>query len=462
MSISPHPIPHLIIAAMVCTLTLPAWSQVPSTTPAEPAGVGAIVPPKISVPPTATQPAMLPHPQTPEEIQERYARVLGILKRPPATGVLIAEFNPNSMARAAGCMPGDIITNYGDEEITSENLLRRAVSQGIAEFRINDALPESLPLIVRRPTMDRATGLDRPIRVALSVSRGPLGVTALAVEAGVPATSNPPPTPRDDLTLLWDILPTIEPPPGKIFGHELWTRLYLGPEFYGYERTRLEKAGRTWALGVVSTMVQDRQIIGTQTCTIIFSPSDNRTTPGFTLESVDLEDALQNTRTTLEKKGLTIRGGVDPMTPPAAPDIARHQDLAAPTIVIGAHGGVGLVPVFAAPLVASVLPHEKDIVVPFAQLSEVDAATRLGFCFRTLGRRVIPPVNGVGQRQGGDTKPADAWAVEVLHFGRTEQTFYFDDQCVLVQAQLGGNLTAQRVKDEGAAQQGLLPTTTQK
>jgi hypothetical protein len=388
--------------------------------------------------------------------------VLAVLKRPPLGGVVIVEFAPDSPARAAGCRPGDILTGYGTQDITTEESLRAAVADAIAEHRRSDLAPDDIRLNLRRlspPSTAPGTARDdtsppssRTDLVSLRVPRGPLGISARAVEAGVPAALNPPPTPRGDFALEWDKVRTVEPEPGKLFGHELWLRLYEGQDFCGIEHMRIEHAGRSWSMAYESKLVQDHRIVGTLTCTMAFATSDNQQTPGFELDTLDLEDTIAGTRTTFLKKGLTVRGSSDALPiPPAPPDPSKHRDFVRPTVAIGQNGGVGVVPVFAIPLVASVLPQKQGLVVPFAQLNEQDMQTRIGYAFRTTGPEKLKPEKG---------DRIAVWGVEVLHFGRVEQTFYFDAQHELVRALLSpgeGGLHLERAADADAASQGIVP-----
>lgn len=450
-----------ISITLICTLlALAGMSREQSFAQTAPTSATAPAPNGVAIQPVTTSlndaSEILGAPQTPEEIVTRYLKVLAVLKYPPTTGVLIADFNPHSPALAAGCHPGDIITEFDLANITTEESLRTAVSQGIAEGQANDALPDYLLMRVRRvvaaPGNSPATKPPQTARITLRVPRGPLGITGLEVETALARPLNPAPTPRAAFALNWEKLPSVDPAPGQIQGHELWTRLYLGTQFYGYENVRLEKLGNTWAMALVSALVENHQVVGTQTCTLVFTPTDNRTAPGFTLNSLDLEDTLTGTRTTATKVGNTLRGIMDRLPP----EPAHPKNIQQATVPIGQNSGLGVIPVFAIPLVASALPHEKNVVAPFAQFSESDLQTRLGFVFRTTGQQKIT-VN---------KQERSLWGVEVLHFGRVEQTFYFDDQSLLVQAQLTGlpgrGLRAVRVHNQEAAQEGVTLLRTPK
>lgn len=383
----------------------------------------------------AAVPTALPPAQTSEELTERYQQVVAAMKRPPVSGVLIAEFGPNSAALAAGCRPGDIITGYAERDITTEASLRQAVAASVAEARLDAHAAPRVRLQVRRLTVSQPRGEMQ----TLFVARGPLGITGLETEAGVPLGLNPAGTPRGDFVMEWGAVPTLEPPTGKMMGQELWTRLYQGSEWVGFERTRVDKAGGTWTLAVTSWQVDHQRVVGQQTAVIGFTASDNRQAPGFGLEVADLEDTVTGTRATIEKKGATIRGSIDPLPGSAG----RHENVARPTAVIGQSSGIGVIPVYALPVAAAALPQRADIVAPFAQLSEADWQTRLGYAFKTLGK---VSVSGAGE----------LWAVQVLHMGRAEMTFYFSDQRELVRAELGAGLVAQRVGNEDEARRELI------
>jgi hypothetical protein len=351
-------------------------------------------------------PDILPPAKTPEELDARYQQVLAVLKDPPAPGALVVETGPDSPGRTAGIWPGDIITRYDARPITTDNDLRTAIADTAAqqEGQIS-AIDVRIPVKVRR----------KQETITLRVPKGPLALTIVSVEAGVPGPLNPPSSPRDKLRLEWNKVPhqigTTE--------HPTWTALELHRQPWAVERSALS-LGDSSAILTVTTSETDG---GQSSCRIDFSASDHQTTPGFLLNSLRYRDVDS---ITAQRHGLLMRG---------------TSSRAGQTTVINAPTTLTAVPTYAIATLAAALPQEPDLVLPIDELSEIDLQTRLGYVLATQGKQSLR----VGSQE------TSAWCVQVLHFARAEMTFWFDDHRQLIHADLGMGLKANAATPEQIA-----------
>ncbi len=126
------------------------------------------------------------------DIEAQYEDVLAALKNPPAHGVLVGEIEPDSPGIAGG-LRGDIITEYYGERINTLKDLREQVAEVTARA-ISD--PKSGSHVLLKAYRDGKT-------VVIQLPRGPLGIRAIEVQAGVPGPRNPPPNLRGTIKFDW-------------------------------------------------------------------------------------------------------------------------------------------------------------------------------------------------------------------------------------------------------------------
>lgn len=364
-----------------------------------------------------------PRATTPAELEDQYATVMRVMKDPPRPGVLVAELGPQSMAGHWGIQVGDIICEYDGKSVESEDALRTAVASSIAAEQADPTSDLRVNVRVRR-------GKEY---VTLNIPVGPMGITAIGVETGVAVPLNPPPTDRKDYAFDWNALPMYDRPEGQLVKHELWTRLCsdpVGNRLIGVERTRIQRQGSIWIMEVITRPVENGILQNPQTVLINFTVSDGKAIPPFRLETFDR--TADGKKVESERKGAAVKTTVT--------DIAtgKVSTFVSPTTI-------QVLPTFALPLAAAALPQQRDIVYSFTMLSEADLQTRLGYAMRTLGKQIM---------KSGD-RTIEGYAVEVLHFGRREMIFYFDDHRKFLYGDLGGGLYAERVADEASAHFGV-------
>ncbi len=383
------PMPETITALMLL-ITASAWAGPPAIAPSSST-------PSVDV---------LPPPRTPEELEARNQKVLAVLKNPAAPGALVVETGPDSPGRAAGIWPGDIITRYDGTGILTDKALRIAIANTVAlqEGRLS-TVDVRLPLQVRRGDQT----------IDLRVPKGPLGLTILTVEAGTPGPLNPPPSPREKLILAWPSAPrqTSTTP------HSQWTALTLHNEPFAIERSTLTAGEEACTLNITTAENGG----GEARDHIVFSTSDNQKIPGFALDIFSFHDVGD---TFAQRRGLYIHGTIQRAT--------DESVVAQPTTL-------DAVPTYAIATVAAALPQEAGLVMPLAQISEIDLQTRVGYCLATQGKMDL---------KHGD-KTTAAWCVQVLHFARPEMTFWFNDARELIHADLGMGLVADPATTEQIA-----------
>lgn len=364
-----------------------------------------------------------PRATTLAELEDQYALVMRVMKDPPRAGVLVAELGPQSLAARWGVHVGDIICEYDGKAVESEDALRTAVAGSIAAEQADPTSDLRVNIRVRRAS-DYVT-INLPV--------GPMGITAIGVEAGVPVPLNPPPTDRNEYGFDWQSLPLYERSEGQLVQHELWTRLctdIYGNHQIGIERTRVQRHGSIWIMEVLTRPVENGIVQNPQNVLINFTVSDGKSIPPFRLETFDR--TADGKRIESERKGATVKTTITEIS------TGKTTALVSPTTV-------QVVPTFALPILAAAMPQQRDIVYSFAMLSEADLQTRLGYAMRTLGKQVL---------KSGD-RTIEGNAVEVLHFGRREMIFYFNDQRQFIFGDLGGGLFAERVAGEKSAYIGV-------
>jgi len=136
-----------------------------------------------------------------------------MLRRPPATGVVVIEVEPDSPAARANLAPGDLIAFYNEREITSLDSLADAIrnAQNLAEVRA----------VVYRGRTAHET----------RIATGPIGIVGRAVEKGRGIEVFHKPTP---VTLDYSLLGT---------GNDEWREVFIGRQKIGYSHTTLRRDG---------------------------------------------------------------------------------------------------------------------------------------------------------------------------------------------------------------------------
>ena len=351
---------------------------------------------------------------TVEELQSRYEGVLGALKSPPTSGVLVVELGPESAGGAGGLRPGDVIIEYDgkrlDRPAEKDRLaVLRAAATATAEEKLN---PRSNPMTL-------LTVFRNGRSVGLQVERGALGVGAVGVEKGQAKPGNPPESPRGSFAMTWA-------------GAAGSFHVGDGDEIYGAEHRTLTVSGADAALTI------DARSAGPKSqelhhAMITYTATDRRESFAFALEALDYRDELTDIHA--ERRGKTIKatnrrrisGVQQTMERPVLPEA---------------------VPALAVPELAAALPQEAGIVLPLAQISEVDLQTRPGYALETLGKTKVSLF-------GQDTP---AFGVRLWHFGQAAGTFYFAPDRTLLKAVYDSGVTLERAASAAAADLGIVPT----
>jgi hypothetical protein len=357
--------------------------------------------------------------KTVEELESRYAAVLLAMKNPEVTGILVGELGPNSLGAAAGLRPGDILTQYEGVKLDNRadedraEMLRDAVGKVLIDGDKPGADPK-VTLVVRRG------GKTMVLRAA----RGPLGVRAMAVEAGVGLPMNPRASERGSFALAW----------GEMSG---WFKVGGLEGNYGAERQLFGVTGKTATL-TVSTRglgVDGRVEADGQAAGIRMGISDRKETYGINIDTISYIDEI-------ESVGARVRGGK------VSGEITRkatgiRQSVERPTVPEA-------VASLAVPSLAAALPKEAGVVMPLAVISETDLQTRLGYALETRGEQPL--------KMG--TEDVKCYVVRLWHLGQVESTYYFSPKRELIYAEtesgLGG-VTLTRVESEGEAIKGMVP-----
>ena len=362
--------------------------------------------------------------KTAAELEARYTAILVALKNPPATGILIAELGPYSAGARAGLRPGDVVTEYDGTKLDNRadanraEMLRVAVAKAIGESERPWANPQ-VALIVKRAGKT----------VVINADRQPLGLRALAVEAGVGLPPNPPATSRGSFALEWT-------PSGG------WYHVgdVTGPD--GAEQQEFAVVRQVATLTVATRVINagGKIVADAQAATIRMNVSDRTTTYGVTLDQFTYRDELADVSAMCKAgmvKGTIVRRLTD-----------IKQQLERPTLPEAICS-------LAVPSLAAALPQKENIVLPLAVIDELDLQTRMGYALETRGKATMTIAS----------EARDGFSVRLWHFGQVEATYFFSPQRELIFAEYEagvGGVKLLRAANEEAAIKALvtLPGTT--
>ena len=346
------------------------------------------------------------------DVESQYQAVLAEMRHPTATGILVTEIEPESPGGAAGLQAGDIIYHYAGSTVHDLDTLRRRLADQIAA-----KLTEPLAGTPGVEEVKVLLGVHRGDKdVILQVSRAPLGIRAIEVEAGAPANLNPPPSLRGSIVLAWADLAKMQP-------------MDAAPAFY-----RTMDTTDTWTSWQRRTFVA-----GTDDFTVQFENHhvDPSTGEPVASEAVDLRvrtgdyshepafllDSLQETMHTpegadilnnAERHGLSLRTQ-GKTSYPMRVLLRPATDVDCP---------LDSLPEPALPMVAAALPQDAGgAALQLHLLSLRDFVPRPGYLLISRGK----------QARDASNSASAAWRVDLLHCGVTIETFWFDDRRQLVQ-----------------------------
>ena len=398
-------------------------------------------------------------------LQQAYQRVLTVLREPPATGLAIVSLQLPPAALRSGLQPGDIIVRVGSTAALSPGALRRAIRRNthsvlaLTVARGQRLKHLTLPLSPASPGASLGATGSLGHAVALGQTAG-LHLATLAVIAGAPAPLNPPATPRGRYTLHWRQVPTLQPQPGQVLGHDMWL-LVLDRHFAcGAWHVQIASRGGRWMVrwniqGIRGGPLAPnawRLTLGRRAGLLVLrrgrrwslSPPARAIRP-----AVQSVKSPQFTRC----RGATRCGELTaPRTPSPLLDAAAARPGPWRRTSVWCRGPVligrtdrdgqhflwrretvpGALPLPGLMVLAAALPHRRGIVLPVAELSGEPLATQLGCVLQTLGR-MPTTVGGVRVK---------AWAVQELLFDVPQATFWFADQGALLKLQWGRRFTA--------------------
>jgi len=367
---------------------------------------------------------------TPNTIEDNYQVVLSEMKHPPTTGILVTEIEPDSPAGPAGLQAGDIIYHYAGDTVRDLDSLRKKVADVFAS-ELAENNDNKVLLGVHRAGND----------VILQLPRAPLGIRAIEIDAGVPVTPNPPPSPRGSITLAWDDLARQQSTDSAQTFFR--TSDSAGQWISWQRRTFAPAADAVTGEGDTYRVAPDTgAILSSEFASFRLRTGDYVSAPAFVLDSFDATIRTVNysiITTHAERAGPTLRTQIktayaDRVFTPI------HSELETPLTAI---------PNAAVPLLAAALPQEKDAALSLHLLSVRDFLARPGYLLIARGKQPFPSTNN----------PADqVWRVDLLHCGVTIETYWFTDQRKLIEIDSisGTTLTTRHV---GSLDEASLPVT---
>jgi hypothetical protein len=277
------------------------------------------------------------------------------------------------------------------------------------------------------------------------MTREPLGIRAIEVEAGVPAKLNPPPSQRGTITMAWDDLRRQHG--GGDTGTSSYFRTreaggpWIGWEARSFEAVADDALSSKVEVTRISAQRGDITVSATDAVSFRLRTGDYKTTHAFFLESVD--SLANDGYATVTAKA--IRHGAN---------IAVESHTAYPTRIEDASRVLpcpedALVPA-ALPLVAAAMPHQADAVLALHDMSARDFVARPGYVLATCGKQPMP---GDNPSAPPDTGAPRAWRIDLMHCGSVLETYWLSDQRLLLRIDTftGTTLLTRRVANENEA-----------
>jgi hypothetical protein len=389
------------------------------------------------------------------DIQAQYETVLGVLKRPGTSGVVVTEVLPESPAGGAngGLRGGDIITQYAGVQITTLQSLREAVADAVAR-RIEEQDRSTIVIRARRPVAG-----GKVDDILISVPRLPLGIRAVEVQAGIAGPRNPPPSLRGQITLHWQEVmetikadggviamrvqeraPAMEPAQAATQPEEVAGEMWLGWQRYRVTFPVLDRMKATIEMAQIDPAEETVKVMEKASFGFELELGDHVKTPSFLLQNLQAEYAGAGTMrisTNATRVGETLRVETVKQAEGGAPGAAEKRSAPAPVATI-------VQP--ALPLVAAALPHEKDAVLGVQLLSVRDYIPRPGYVLAAAGKQALPS-DGAGGEFG------KGWRVDLMHFGVAVESYWYSDSCRLlcVQSNAGRAEVSRRVQNPADA-----------
>ena len=391
------------------------------------------------------------------DLEAQYQSALAALNKPPTTGILVTEVQPESAA-AAGLRAGDILTEYNGTRVTTLQALTDLVSQTVAHRIQEDTAGKPIPVRVRRGGQD----------ISLQFHREALGIRAIEVQAGVPGPRNPPPNPRGTLDLDWKTLVQTlraDGPSGPA-AFRLFDRTNPAPDatqptappspqedWIGWELCALTPEGDNALAGAIdihhllptSTEPEDVTQAPTEHSAFTFhlQLGDFKTTPACVLDEATARytapTGQENTKIVASAKRLgetlqtTLALAIGDNAP--ASGVGEHHENAAP---------LNALPQAALPWIAAAMAHREGDALALNLLSIRDFLPRPGYVLATRGKLPLPTEPG----PDAGTAPVAGWRVDLMHCGVIIESYWFTDQrrVLCVQTQGPASLIARRAE----------------
>jgi hypothetical protein len=342
----------------------------------------------------------LPPAKTSEELESRYFSVLAALKKPAATGLLVAELGPYSNAANAGVRPGDILVEYLGRRLDDpadkdrNTLLRNLVTRAIDEQNKKDINPLATFIVERDGKL-----------VVLAAERMPLGIFTIPVEKNVAMPLNPLESDRGSFKTTWTASETflrIGEPKGD------------NPGAASVETHNLSVSdpNATLALGARALFKSDLPAQTILQANYKFNITDRSVGPAISLENFSYAD--ESIEISALRRGGIIRGTINRKFARVVEKVER------PTLAES-------IPSLLVPHLAASLPLEEKIVLHFSIVSEIDLQTRPGYALETRGKTKI-------KINKDDKVEIEAFAVRLWHFGQPDSVFYFSAKRRLLSA----------------------------
>ena len=371
------------------------------------------------------------------DAEAQYQRVLEVMKRPTATGVLVTEVAPESPAVAAGLRGGDIIMEYYGNRITTLASLQEQVAEAMARQAVGEATGDRVVVRVRRGTAARGGQAGQEQVMAMQLPREPLGIRAIEVEVGVPGPRNPAPSPRGTVKLDW--LAVLEAAAADKAAPGAEGTVMRAVVMSEAPATTQPAAGArqstaSWSGWQKSSAVAEIHDVLAGTLDVFRLDPDNQALPpehaafsfrlrigdgldgqGFVLDEAMAELPVaageQRLSGKAERFGPKLRVHMAPA--PGAPvregaaDGAANHEYTMPLNAL-------VQPAVA--WVAAAMPHDAEAVLGLYLASTRDFVPRPGYVLTSRGKAVLPEP---------DTETA--WRVDLMHCGVVVESYWFSD-----------------------------------
>ncbi len=341
-------------------------------------------------------------------IRQTDQRVLAVLRQPPATGLAVVSLELAPALIRGGLRSGDIIVMADGRRTHNVKSLKSAIqsAQTIGEKRLAAQVARG----------------NKIVSVALPI--GPLHADLVPVIAGTPVPPSPPATPLTKFHWHLRQVPTLEPPPGQIAGHNSWYLVFQSGVVVGELNFHIHRHGNRWLTDWNQSAIRRGPLPPIRQQIALQSDPTNSLQPWRFLRLASREPK-RFLRVIRRSHELFLRGPKPDGTQPTVLQTTRAL----------------LVPTTAMALPAAALPRRPGVVIRVAELASANLATRLNCSLKTIGS-VQLNINGLKVKQ--------CWEVELLQFSMVRAAYFFLQDGTLVAMHLPHHIWALRAASHAA------------